>query len=477
MVYELKEKKATRPATILGLTTLAVAGSGVFATTAEASTTHTVRSGEFLQLIGQKYGVSIDQLRQWNNLQTDVLQIGQELVVSETSSGNAGGTDSSSSNSLGTKTVTASRLNVRSGAGTNNSIIGSLSRNQTVTVTSYSNGWYTFNHNGGTGYISADYLSDQSGSSSASESTSESASSTPASGTRTVTVNRLNVRSGAGTNHSVMGGLNNNQTVEVKSLTNGWYEINHNGRTGYISARYVTEQVASANESTNTNASESTNSTPASGTRTVTASGLNVRSGAGTSHSIIGSVRQNQTVEVKSLTNGWYEINHNGRTGYISANFVTEQAAPSNPNTNNNNNNNNNNSTNNNVSSSTSFNAQSMIAYAKQFIGVPYVWGGTTPSGFDCSGFIHHVLNQQGVPGARQTVAGYWSSGRFQNVSTPQAGDLIFFQNTWRNGPSHMGIMINSTQFIHSSSSNGVTVTNVSNPYWTRHFLGFQRIQ
>lgn len=245
MVFKLKKNRTVKPTTIFGMTTLAFAASGLYASTAEAATTHTVQAGEFLEKIGQQYGVSIKQLRQWNNLQTDLLQIGQELIVAEPVSAN----DSEASSSGSTMVVTASRLNVRSGAGTNHSVIGGLNGNQTVTVTGSSNGWYTINHNGRTGYISADYVKEQTGSSST--------SSTSASETMVVTVNSLNVRSGAGTNHSIIGNLKRNQTVTVTPHSNGWYAINHNGRTGYISAHFVAAPGSASNTDTSNSTSNS----------------------------------------------------------------------------------------------------------------------------------------------------------------------------------------------------------------------------
>ncbi|WP_346726966.1 peptidoglycan-binding protein [Bacillus suaedae] len=112
-----------------------------------------------------------------------------------------------------------------------------------------------------------------------------------------------------------------------------------------------------------------------------------------------------------------------------------------------------------------------LLAEAATLIGVPYQWGGTTTAGFDCSGFVQYVFNQQGVSLPR-TVALQWNSA--QAVSTPAVGDIVFFA-TINDGPSHNGIYIGNNQFIHSGSSTGVTISSLSNSYWGPRYLGAKR--
>lgn len=114
------------------------------------------------------------------------------------------------------------------------------------------------------------------------------------------------------------------------------------------------------------------------------------------------------------------------------------------------------------------FNVDALISEAKKYMGVPYVWGGTSPSGFDCSGFLHYVFLQRGVAIPR-TVETIW------NASTPiknlQKGDIVFFE-TYKAGPSHAGIYLGDGTFIHASTSKGVTISSMDNPYYKARYLG-----
>jgi len=114
-----------------------------------------------------------------------------------------------------------------------------------------------------------------------------------------------------------------------------------------------------------------------------------------------------------------------------------------------------------------------VIQAAKPLQGIPYVWGGSSKSGFDCSGFIYYVMKQAGINIPRTNTTGY--DARSYDVSNPIPGDLVFFSNTYRPGISHMGIYIGNNQFIHAGGDR-VQITSLSNKYWGSKFDGFKRL-
>jgi hypothetical protein len=116
-----------------------------------------------------------------------------------------------------------------------------------------------------------------------------------------------------------------------------------------------------------------------------------------------------------------------------------------------------------------------IVPASKKYIGVPYQWGGTTAKGFDCSGFVRHVYKTIGVNVPRTTSEMY-KTGTSIKKEDLRVGDLVFF-NTSGKGVSHAGIYIGENKFIHSSSSKGVTVSSLNDPYyWKKRYIGARRV-
>lgn len=116
--------------------------------------------------------------------------------------------------------------------------------------------------------------------------------------------------------------------------------------------------------------------------------------------------------------------------------------------------------------------AKSLTRDALHFLGTPYVFGGTSGAGFDCSGFVQHVFAMLGVSVPRTADAQYYDGRRTKGGMKP--GDLVFFQ-TYESGPSHVGIYLGHGRFVHASSSHGVMVSNLSDSYWAARYLGAKR--
>lgn len=107
----------------------------------------------------------------------------------------------------------------------------------------------------------------------------------------------------------------------------------------------------------------------------------------------------------------------------------------------------------------------SVVAIATRYLGYPYVWGGTSPAGFDCSGFTWFVYRQAGHPIPRD-LWGQLDSGARVARSALQPGDLVFFANTYEEGLSHGGVYLGGNRFIHAEDyGKGVVVSNLSG-YW-----------
>lgn len=128
------------------------------------------------------------------------------------------------------------------------------------------------------------------------------------------------------------------------------------------------------------------------------------------------------------------------------------------------------------VNTANTANNGSTVAIAKSLVGSPYVFGGTTPSGFDSSGFINYVFSKQGIQ-LNRTHAGMWANDGV-HVGAPAVGDVVFFADTYKSGVSHSGIYIGNNQMIHAGTeSTGVEITSPSewDYYWSKHYIGAKR--
>jgi cell wall-associated NlpC family hydrolase len=117
--------------------------------------------------------------------------------------------------------------------------------------------------------------------------------------------------------------------------------------------------------------------------------------------------------------------------------------------------------------------AEEIISNARSLIGIPYVYGGTTTKGFDCSGFTQYVFRASGVELPRSSYSQH-RVGTAVAKENLQLGDLVFF-STYDSGASHVGIYIGGGNFIHAANS-GITITSLGDSYYARRYLGARRV-
>lgn len=255
----------------------------------------------------------------------------------------------------------------------------------------------------------------------------------------------LRVRSEASTAGEVLTKLDNGVQVEVLStVDSGWYQISYEEITGYVSGEYLTVDEAEAASLPQERAPVYVR---------ITADSLNIRSAPGTDQEKVGKLSAGRIVEtLEELEDGWYRIEE----GYISAEF-TEVVDPS--------------------ELVQSNKGQEIVNYAMQFLGYPYVYGGSSPRGFDCSGFTSYIYKQFGYS-LKRSASDQLDNGTSVSRSELQPGDLVMFKKgSSSRRASHVGIYIGNNQFIHSSTSRvGVIISGMDEAYYTSGFVGARRI-
>ncbi|MBP2634994.1 MAG: spore cortex-lytic enzyme [Firmicutes bacterium] len=115
-----------------------------------------------------------------------------------------------------------------------------------------------------------------------------------------------------------------------------------------------------------------------------------------------------------------------------------------------------------------------IVQTALRYTGVPYVFGGTSPGGFDCSGYTRYVFAQSGIYLPRMADEQF-EVGRHVSYGNLQPGDLVFF-STYTSGASHSGIYIGDGRFISATSSSGVRVDSLDSGYWGPRYIGARRV-
>ena len=292
-----------------------------------------------------------------------------------------------------------------------------------------------------------------------------------------VTASALRMRSAPGTDSNTITTAPKNDCVVVISKVGQWYQVNYNLQVGYMHEDYLKVLTIENAEL---------------GYGKVTGSRVNMRSGPSTSHKAVAVATQGEKAYIIGLNQGWYKVIYKNQTCYIRSDYLelTEypyenQKSPNSPkffrlgkslgvapsasalngST-----------VSGNTGSSTVTGGQDIANKAKQYLGTPYVYGGASPSGFDCSGFVYYVLKTLGYPSYRMLVDQY-KQGTYVSKANLQPGDVVFFANTYGSGLSHAGIYVGNGQFIHApNSSRTVSYDMLTSGYWANHYYGARRM-
>lgn len=256
------------------------------------------------------------------------------------------------------------------------------------------------------------------------------------------TTTAVNLRTGAGTGNAIIATVGEGTALIVEADTgSGWYKVNYDGESGYMSADYL-----SFSETMDLTAQG-----------WVDGSDVRMRAAAGTDSEIVRVTTYGESVEILGVDGEWYKVSAGGQTGYIRGDYVSfTEPDPS-------------------QAPASSSIGEQIVAFAKQFLGTPYVWAGSSPSGFDCSGFVSYVFKNFGYT-VNRTAASMYTNGVAVDKSELQIGDAVFFASS-SESIGHVGIYIGDGEFIHSSSGCGyVTISGLDESYYSRMYVGARRI-
>ncbi|OQA19215.1 MAG: putative peptidoglycan endopeptidase LytE precursor [bacterium ADurb.Bin363] len=358
--------------------------------------------------------------------------------------------------------ILGQNVNLRSGPSSNSSIVGSVSSGEKVSVSAYhEDGWAYIQLSSGTqAWIKSAFLT--------------SSPVYPGMKVRYVCGNGVNVREEASLTSSVVTVSNAGDKAFVKTYnTSGWvYVVLEGERKGWINEKFLTDSLNQQNSIT------------VSKIRYIQGNGVNLRKGPGLDNSVITTFKNGVKVDVESYDNkGWILVSADGYKGWVYKGYVGVDILPDEmvAMTSSKSYSDNYSSSSSNISYTTPKNTYSsasgngLVDTAYSYMGVPYVWGGTTAYGFDCSGFAQRVYADNGISILR-TADAQFTQGISLSREELQPGDLVFFTTyTW--GASHVGIYIGNSEFIHASSGAGeVTINSLNDYYYNARFLGGRRI-
>ena len=375
--------------------------------------------------------------------------------------------------------VKTDNLRLRKEDSTSSEILTLLSLDDKVEVISKTdNGWYKVKYKEYEGYVSGEYLNVQDekieiAKNEETETISEQENITETETTNNTTISQeetpAEVKTGILKKDDKIYGIplinantiiviDKDTQVNVLMAINGWCYISAKNIEGWVRIEKI--------KSTTENEKQQEEQQEQQQIGYITANDVNMRKGPSTSEEILSKLTLNKEVIVLEKTNGWTKIEANDQIGYVSNTYISDKKVET---TSRSSSSRRTQETNKQVESkqnseTTKINANgpAIVEYAKQYLGYKYVYGGTTPAGFDCSGFTQYVYKHFGYTLTR-TSSSQASNGVSVNKSDLQLGDIICFSGSSGNkNVSHVGIYIGNGQFIHAANSRkGVIISNV----------------
>ncbi len=355
--------------------------------------------------------------------------------------------------------INAMYVRFRSGPSTSSSILGEYNTGTTLTINGTSGEWTSVTINGKDGYVYSSYVSKGTPASADPTTTAEptstpeatpeptptSTSSSEAEETGYINGDYVRFRTGPSTSDSIINTYNKGKELTITGTSGDWTAVIIDGNSGYVYSQYVTTTDPTAG-STGTSTTEETTSKAGY----ITGNNVRFRSSASMSASILGEYNYGTALTITGTSGDWTAVTINGQAGYVYSQYVTEGTIS--------------------VSSSGSELGVQIAQYALQYVGYPYVWGGTTPAGFDCSGFVQYVYKQFGYS-LNRIACDQALNGVAADINNLQPGDVLCFYSG-SNYIGHVGIYIGDNKFVHASSSTtGVIVSELSGYYYNRGFI------
>ncbi len=268
------------------------------------------------------------------------------------------------------------------------------------------------------------------------------------------------------------------EEVTVTEIINDWICVETTTTKGWLRKENLKTEETKQEEQT-AQAEEKDSEETSTKTLYINTETANLRKTASTTSEVVTTLSLNSAVNVISEENGWSKVKVGDKEGYISSSLLSDKRQETSRSmtkfrekekTDEESNKTENTNTSNVASSG---NGSSVVATANQYIGSRYVYGGTTPSGFDCSGFTSYVYKKYGVSLSR-TAAGQYSNGVSVSKGELQPGDLVMFG---KSGINHVGIYIGGGKMVHAANpSRGVTTDTINSGYYGTNYVGARRI-